>query len=198
MGTDAVKYRRRKFLVRKGLQGRFVIGFSSAVLVGLLANLVLAYFLIDRELTEELYKIHLKIRTTSEVAVPILWKLGAVTIPSIIAISAIIGHFLTRRVEAPLQRFGAAVKKTGEGDFTQRLGGSAGAELSGPFNAALRSMEQRFRPLKKSGRDLEDGLRRLEDAIGKDSPSKAELVSALGPVREATARARRELSGFKV
>ena len=42
----------------------------------------------------ELYRIHLRIRTTSEIAVPILWKLSLIIIPLIIVISAVLGYVL--------------------------------------------------------------------------------------------------------
>jgi len=86
------KYRRRSFFIKKRLQGRFIAGFSIAVFLGYFLNLLLVYFLIDRELTSELYRIHLRIRTTSEIAVPILWKLSLIIIPLIIVISAVLGR----------------------------------------------------------------------------------------------------------
>ena len=198
MNANYIPYRRRKFFVNKGLQSRFVIGFSSAVFVGFLVNLVLVYFLIDRELSEELYKIHLKIRTTSDIAVPVLLKLGAITIPSIVIVSAAIGYFLTRRVEGSLKEFRQVVGQTGRGDLTQRFEGSASTELSGPFNTAVISLERRFGALKKSGLALEDGLGRLNGAIGRDSVSRTEIEDALRGVSEARGRIGRELSGFKV
>ncbi|GMR05251.1 MAG: hypothetical protein BMS9Abin24_047 [Thermodesulfobacteriota bacterium] len=198
MSADYIPYRRRKFFINKGLQGRFVIGFSSAVFVGLLVNLVLVYFLIDRELAGELYKIHLKIRTTSEIAVPVLLKLGAVTIPSIIIISAVIGYLLTSGIEGSLKEFRRAVRETGRGDLTQRFSGSASTELSGPFNSALKSLAQRFGALKRSGHALDEGLGRLNSALGRDPVSRAEIEDALGGVRGARESIGRELSGFKL
>jgi len=198
MNAGYTPYHRRKFFINKGLQGRFVIGFSSAVLAGFLVNLVLVYFLIDRELAEELYKIHLKIRTTSDIAVPVLLKLGAVTIPSIIMVSAAIGYLLTRGVEGSLKEFRQVVEKTGRGDLTQRFNGPTSTELSGPFNAAIGSLEQRFGALKKSGLALEGGLGRLNSAIDKGSVSRAEIEDALKGVSEARGRVGRELSWFKV
>ncbi|MFQ5735612.1 MAG: hypothetical protein ACE5GY_01970 [Thermodesulfobacteriota bacterium] len=198
MGRETIRYRRRKFFIKRGLQGRFVIGFSSAVLIGLLLNMLLVYFLIDRELASELYTIHLKIRTTSQIAVPVLWKLAAVTVPFILAVSAVVGYFLTRRVEGSLEEVGQTLKKTGHGDFTQRLGGSAGTELSGTFNSAVKSLARKFGALKTSGALLDEGLDRLNGALGRPSPSKKEIESALDRISEARERIGRELSGFKV
>lgn len=198
MSAEHTRYYRRKFFINKGLQGRFVIGFSSAVLIGFVVNLVLVYFLIDRELAEELYKIHLKIRTTSEIAVPVLLKLGAITIPSIIIASAAIGYFLTRGVEGSLKEFRRSVGKISNGDLRERVGESSSADLSGPFNSAVGSLEQRFGVLKRSGLALSESLGRVTGALGKDSVSAIEIKDALTGVSEARERIGRDLSGFKV
>lgn len=187
------RFRRRHFLINKGLQYRFVGGFTLAVLGGLLVNLYLAYFLIDRELAQELYKIHIRIGTTSEVAFPILAKLGAVTIPLILASAAAVGFVLTRRIEAPLLRFREAVRRTSGGDFTQDLPDRIPGDLPEAFKSMSRSLEAVFSSVKKSTATLELGVAALKGA-----PSSAELRGALGAVAEARERISQELSKLKV
>jgi len=198
MNADFIPYRRRRFFINRTLQGRFVFGFSAAVFAGFLINLVLVYFLIDRELAEELYKIHLKIRTTSDIAVPVLLKLGAVTIPSIIIVSAAIGHFLTRGVEGSLKGFREAVGKISGGDLTQRFTAAASAELSGPLNNAVGSLEKRFGALKKSGLALVQASDRLKSTIGKEHLSVPEMQKTLAEVSQARGRIGQTISGFKL
>ncbi len=194
--TTYSRYRRRNYFINKGLQGRFVIGFSSAVFIGILANILLVYFLIDRELAGELYKIHLKIRTTSQIAVPILLRLGAVTVPAILAASAVIGYFLTRRVERPLEEFRDAVGAVTRGDFTHRLSGETGMEISEPFNSAAGSLARRFEAVKGFATGLDESLRRLDVAVS--TASKKEIEAALSGVRDARQGAQGELTGFRV
>src|SRR3990170_6121096 len=114
-------YRRRNYFIKKGLQARFVLGFTLLVLSGFVVNLAAVYFLIDRELAAGLYKVHLKVRTTSEIAFPVLWRMGALTVPAVVLSAALVGHYLTRRLEMPLLGLMEAVRKDGEGDFTRRL-----------------------------------------------------------------------------
>ncbi|HBG47355.1 MAG TPA: hypothetical protein DDW94_10260 [Deltaproteobacteria bacterium] len=186
---------RRNYFINKGLQSRFVAGFSLAVLAGLLANLFIAYFLIDRELAQELYKIHIKIRTTSEIAVPILIKLSAITVSAILVFSAVIGFFLTRRIELPLLELREAVRRISRGDFTQSISLKIPGELPSVFNAMSRSLEAAFSPMIKSGKALEKEF----DKLGSGSALSAmELSGALDALAEARRTISHEISKLKV
>ena len=186
------KYRRRSFFIKKRLQGRFIAGFSIAVFLGYFLNLLLVYFLIDRELTSELYRIHLRIRTTSEIAVPILWKLSLIIIPLIIVISAVLGYVLTRRVELPLLKFKQALKKTAEGDFTSRLAeDKVAVGLAEAFNAMTTSLAGPFNSLK-------DSAERLDEAYGRLEKKPGGLKRALDGITEARIKTERALDKLKV
>ena len=187
-------FRRRNFFINKRLQGKFIAGFSLTVFLGLAANLLVSYFLIDRELNEELYKIHIKIRTTSEIAVPILLKLSAVTIPAILAASAVIGFFLTRRIEMPLLQFKDVIQSRSRGDFSKDLSKNMPGELPAAFNGMSRSLEAVFSSLKKSASILDKESGRL----AKPEAARAELKNALEAITEARKSISLEISKFKV
>lgn len=187
-------FRRRSFFINRGLQGRFTAGFTLAVFLGLAVNLLVSYFLIDRVLNEELYKIHIKIRTTSEVAVPILLKLSALTVPSILAVSAAVGFFLTRRIELPLQQFRVLMHDRSRGDFSTDLSENMPGELPAAFNSMSHSLEAAFRSLKKSASSLDKESRRL---TGPEA-ARAEIKDALEAITEARERVSLIISKFKV
>lgn len=192
--TDRPKFRRRNYLVKKGLQSKFIAAFSLAVFLGLLANLLVSYFLIDRELTQELYKIHIKIRTTSEIAVPILLKLSAVTIPSILIASAVIGFILTRRIELPLLQFRDVIQSRSRGDFSKDLSKNMPGELPAAFNSMSRSLEAVFNSLKKSAASLDKESERLT----RPEAARAEMKSALEAITEARGQISQTISKLKV
>lgn len=196
-GGSPPKFRRRNFFIKKGLQSRFILGFTASVLGGFLLNLLLVYYLIDRALSQELYKIHIKIQTTSEIAGPVLWKLGAITVPLIVAAAYVIGYYLTKGVEEPLLSFESAVKKTGGGDLTQKLPRKAPGELPAFFNRMASSLEETFSAVKKSASELEKSYESLyaagvtmplsrkqaEDALKKASSARAGLHESLSKIK---------------
>ncbi|MCL4873518.1 hypothetical protein KJ039_05505 [bacterium] len=175
------RWRRRNYFIDGKLQSRFAAAFAGTVLLGLLLNLLAAYFLIDRELGQGLYKIHIKIRTTSEIAVPVLLKLGAVTVSAVLSVSAVVGYFVLRRIELPLLEVREAVKVVSRGDLTRRVSSEMPGALADAFNAMTVSLASLFGPLKKSGQALERESRGLE-ASARDAK---ELAAALeGITRE--------------
>lgn len=194
-------YRRRNYFIKKGLQGRFVLGFSVLVLSGFLLNLLGVYFLIDRELAAGLYKVHLKIRTTSELALPVIWRLGIITVPAIVVIAALIGYRLTSRIEIPLLGFMDAMRKTGEGDFTRRLGDGFDnlREVSDRFNRLGARLERSFCTVKAAAEALEGGFKELDHlATRPGGPDREELVRTLEGISEERNKAAKEISRFKV
>ena len=184
------------------MQSRFILGFSLVVFFGILINLLAAYFLIDRELAAELYKIHLKVRTTSEIALPILWKLGAVTVPIIIIVAALIGRYFMRRVEEPLVPFLDALKRTGEGDFTGRLdtgGGGRLTEVFEVFNNTCDAVGEGFGSIKGTAAGLERSVDELDALISrKERAPGAEVARALDGLSALSEKALKEVSRFKI
>lgn len=191
-------FRRRKFFIKKGFQGRFIAAFACAVLAGFFLNMGLAYFLIDRELAEGLYRIHLKVRTTSEIAGPILWKLGFITIPVILAASALAGWYLTRRVEIPLLSFRKSIEKIGQGDFAQRLTGEVPDVLPEVFNSMTGSLEARFASVREASESLDEGFSARAARLDTSGPERRELEAMVREVAEARSRLNAELGSLRL
>ena len=198
MGKNPKPYRRLHFFIKKGLQSRFIIGFSLAVLIGFSLNLIVAYYLIDREMAEALYKIHIKYSTTSQIVSPILWKLSAVTIPLIIVIAAVAGYFLTRLVEFPLLTFRDAVGKTASGDFSHRLAADSQTDLPEYFNNMNSSLEGRFRIMKAASRRLDAEAGRMDEILASHGGSRAELARCILEMKGAADDLTSEMKLFKL
>lgn len=198
MGKNPKPYKRRNFFIKKGLQARFIIGFSLAVLAGFSINLIIAYFLIDKEMAEALYKIHIKFSTTSQIITPILWKLSAVTIPLIIVISAVAGYFLTRLVEFPLLTFRGAVEKTASGDFSHRLAQDSHTDIPEYFNGMNSNLEGHFRKMREASRALDAEAKRMDEILSSRGGSKTELVRCAWNMKEATDGLASEMKLFKL
>lgn len=206
------RFRRRHFFIDRHMQGRFVAGLTLAVLVAFFLNMALAYFLIDRELTSGLYKIHLKVRSTSEIAGPILWKLGAVTIPLILAVAAAAGYLLTRRFEGPLLAFRRFIKEMAGGDFTTRLDADAPDRLAEAFGGMGAALSERFRTIRSGVEGLEKTFSSLEVLItgppgslgsgaaaakGREA-SKREMENVLGEISAGSGGIGRELARLRL
>jgi methyl-accepting chemotaxis protein len=193
------RFRRRHFFVNKKMQSRFVIGFALAVFAGIFLNMLLVYFLIDRELTAELYKIHIKVRTTSEIALPILWKLTVATVPVIVVVAALIGRFLLKRVEAPMAGLKGSVARVGAGEFAERISpDSAPSGLPESFNGMADCFEDGFRVVIDSAAAMERSFNELSLTQKGTASSRSDLKRILDNLASERKRAQKEISRFKL
>lgn len=191
------KYRRRNYFIKKGLQGKFVIGLSLVVLLGVLLNLALAYFFLDRELAGELYKIHLKISTTSELAWPVLWKIGAVTLPVALIAAVLAAYYFTRRLEPPIRVFVANIRRLANGDFSEKPGPIAVEGLGEALGKAHGGLESRLASFKSGAKALEEAFAKVVAAAGKKDAA-TELQQAIGEFSRQRIRLGREAARFKL
>lgn len=190
-------FRRKNYFIKKGLQGRFVLGFCSIVLLGFLLNLALAYMLIDNELARTLYGVHIKVRATSAIIMPILLRLGAVTVPFIVIVSVMTGYYLTHRTELPLHSFRNAVRNASLGYLDKGLPEGMTGELPEALNGTIGSLGARFSPLKGAAIGLEKASDRLSSVI-KGRRDNEELGAALDEVAGSIKKAELEIASFKV
>ncbi len=193
------RFRRRHFFINKKMQSRFVVGFALAVFVGIVINMLLVYFLIDRELTAELYKIHIKVRTTSEIAIPILWKLTVATVPVIVIVAALIGRILLKRIEAPMAGLKDSVTRLGNGKFAERVAPeSAPFALPESFNGMADSFDESFRVVTDSAAAMERSVNELSLTQRGETSTRGDLKSMLDTLASERERAQKEISRFKV
>lgn len=190
-------YRRRNFLIKKGLQGTFVIGLLAAVISGILLNLALVYIFLDRELTGELYKIHLTIHSTSELAWPVLWKMAVVTLPVILIVALGAVYYFTRRLEAPLYSFIGSLRRFAAGDFSGKPESIAIEGLTEALDKAHGGLESRFSSIKGAAKGLEEAFARVKAVAGRKH-AEAEFIQAIGEFSRQRSMMRREVRRFNL
>jgi methyl-accepting chemotaxis protein len=198
-GSQYPKYRRRHYFIKKGLQSRFIVGFSLAVLAGFLLNMAFAYRLIDRGLAEELYRVHIKIRSTSEIVLPILLRLAAFTVPVIFAAAAIVGYLLMRSIEMPLRRFREALRDAGRGDLSKGPPEGLPGDLPEAYVRMTGALSRDLNDLKASVNEMDERFGALSALLSKGArPAREELLGAARAMAESADKAGRTLSRFKL
>ncbi|MFQ5329458.1 MAG: hypothetical protein ACE5D4_05650 [Thermodesulfobacteriota bacterium] len=194
---NSITYRRR-FFINKGLQSRFILIFALIVVVAFLLNWQLVYYMVDKELAVELYKSHIKIRTTGEIIKPVLIKMNMVLIPLLAVVTASAVMLLTRAIELPIAGFRDAVVSFGEGRLDTRFTGEAPGDLAAGFNALAERYEGSFVKIEEEISALEDVAARLEDRVKQPEPPVSEMSDMARALDSINTRIAEELSRFKV
>src|SRR3989337_3318721 len=110
-------YRRRNYFIKKGLQSKFIFGFSLTVVVGFLVSWAFVYYTIDKRLSEELYRSHIKIETTGEIISGVLLKINLIAVPFLILSAIAVGVFIVRNITGPLRDFKEALEDFGRAEL---------------------------------------------------------------------------------
>ena len=194
----SITYRRRRYFINKGLQLRFILIFALIVVVAFLINWQLVYYMVDKELAVELYKSHIKIRTTGEIIKPVLIKMNMILIPLLAVVTASAVILLTRAIELPIVGFRDAVEALGNGKLATRFTGEAPGDLATGFNTLAERYEGSFIKIEEEISALEGVATRLEERAKLPEPPVSEMGNMARSLDGINERIAEELSRFKV
>ena len=191
-------YRRRNYFTKKGLQSKFIFGFSLTVVVGFLASWAFVYYTIDKRLSEELYRSHIKIEATGEIIGEILLKINLIAVPLLILSAIAVGVFIVRNVTGPLSNFKEALEDFDRADLTPKTLKNVPPELSMSYNTMVDNFSKTFRSIKRKGDELEKIIEELERIAGGKTLSRQEVDDIYKSISENRNSIEKEISFFKV
>lgn len=184
------------FFHKGRIQSRFVPVFIVVVAGSFILYLFLAYYLIDRYLTVELYRTHLQTRPA--LSGLFLWWPAIAAIMVISLISLILVYIMTRRMERRLDGFARALRRLVRCDLTGRIDVNKAADgLSVAFNRAVSSLDERFASIKRSSAALEYAASQLRDATGGHLQRSA-AQTVMADIAKERANIMEELAKFSV
>ncbi|MBI5328572.1 MAG: hypothetical protein HZB80_09855 [Deltaproteobacteria bacterium] len=195
---EKAAFRRRNYFIKKGLQSRFIFGFSLSVVAGFLINWFLVYYLVDKGLAEALYRSHIKIGATGEVIGDILVKVNLVAAPLLIISVIIVGLFIVNKVTISLAGLKKAVEGFEKGDMTSRGLKDIPDELLSSYSAMVNRFGKAFVSFKMQTDELEKKVTEAKHITQERalSPQEAkDIYIALSNGRKAMEQ---EFSMFKV
>lgn len=191
-------YRRRNYFIKKRLQSKFIFGFSLTVVVGFLASWAFVYYTIDKRLSEELYRSHIKIETTGEIIGDILFKINLFAVPLLILSAIAVGVFIVRNVTGPLRNFKEALEDFGRADLTPKTLKNIPPELSMSYNTMVDNFSKTLRSIKRKGDEREKIIEELERIAGEKTISSQEVDDIYKSISENRKSIEKEISFFKV
>ncbi len=191
-------YRRRNYFIKKRLQSKFIFGFSLTVVVGFLASWAFVYYTIDKRLSEELYRSHIKIETTGEIIGDILFKINLLAVPLLILSAIAVGVFIVRNVTGPLRNFKEALEDFGRADLTPKTLKNIPPELSMSYNTMVDNFSKTLRSIKRKGDEREKIIEELERIAVEKTISSQEVDDIYKSISENRKTIEKEISFFKV
>jgi len=144
-------YKRRKYLVDKKFQIKFILRFSILVLAGGFITVVLLYYLASQSTTVAIQNSRVLARTTGNFILPLLLQTVLLVTLIVGAAAAALSLLISHRISGPLFRFKKVMESLEDGDFSTEFhirSMDQFHELEQAFNAMIRSTKQELHKIK--------------------------------------------------
>lgn len=192
-------YKRRNYFIKKGLQSKFIFGFTLKVVLGFLASWLFVYYTVDKRLSEALYRSHITIGSTGEIIGDILLKVNLFAVPLLLLSAVGVGIYLVRHVTAPLWKFKEALEDFGRADLTQKTFFKDDfPELSKSYNTMIENYSTVLSSVKGKGDELEKLIEELDRIAGSNTISRQEVEEIYKSISENRSIIESEVSFFKI
>jgi len=109
--------KRRRYLIKKSFQIRFIIKFCLILIVASLIMGAIVYFYSGKTLTTAFVKSRLEIMSTRDFILPILIYSFLITIAAISILTIIVVLFISHKIAGPLYRMEKIFNEMGKGVF---------------------------------------------------------------------------------
>lgn len=190
--------KRRNYFINKTLQSRFIFGFTLKVVLGFLASWYIVYYLVDKKLSEAIYRSHINIGSTGEIIGDILLKVNLVAVPILVLAAIVLGEVMLKKITGPLKKFKEALEDFGRADLSTKILKDAPSELSVSYNTMVTAFSKVFRSIKGKRDELDKVADELELIAGKKSISREEIKDIYRSISTSREKLEKEIAFFKV
>ncbi len=175
-----MKSRRRRYVVDIGFQGRFMLGFVLATLVGSIAAAALFYFPAQSRLEQLQWSVFLRGRTIVEAVQPLFLRVSLASVIFAGLLLLLTWVRMMNRINGPLAGMIRPLERLAAGDFP------AGISLRrrDEFGETARALNEMMSRIADRCREFEESYEEISRALG-DLEAHAE-----GPICDRAARAR--------
>lgn len=163
-----MKFRRRKFIVDKGLQIRFTFLFVLVSLLGSFASVTAFNFLALRELEALKWSTHLNVKTTGEFLNPLFMYVNIADFLFVSVLLIIAGVWMKRKVSGPLYRMSKDIMNVATGNLTTTIilrKKDDFKDVALELNIMVKGIRERFAVIKKTYTGLSKTIIKLKYEI---------------------------------
>ncbi len=169
--------RRKQYYIKRRFQSRFILQFSSLIIVGLAAFGLAIYFYSTQTLTTAFVHSKLRVMSTADFLLPALLVASLIVITLVAIAGAMRLLLLSHKIAGPLYRLEKTAEAIGAGNLKLQVRLRSGDELQD----FARSMDDMVRELRARALEIKNQNDRLRGIISKASPATLpqELLQAL-------------------
>jgi methyl-accepting chemotaxis protein len=160
-----MKLKRRKYIVDKAFQWKFVLGFIVVSLIGNGVSTSLFILFARKKLEELQWSIHVTAQTTGEIIQPLFFKFNLMNFAFVLVLLLIISVWMLRKMNGPLYRITKDLKSIEEGDLSFSITLRRKDEfkyVAEALNGMLSTFRDKFTEFKNRYKDISKNLLELD------------------------------------
>lgn len=177
-------WRRRNYFIRKDFQGRFILRFFLAILIGAVVFASILSIFSAHTMTVTYEDSHLRVDRTPKALFLHIVRAYGVYIVLLGVVVSVISLFLSHRIAGPMFRFERSVEEIIKGNLSFRItlrSKDEGKELAGLMNTMLDTLSGR---LKEIGRYADAAHSEIAGLSGKVTEGNASPEEVKGHISE--------------
>lgn len=179
MSEQKPTYKRRTYFIKKDFQTKFILQFSSILLIGAAISTLILLILCRGTLISSFHGSRLTIENTCTAILPNIILSNLITLALISLVTIAFTLFVSHKIAGPLFRLEQEVKEIGEGDLTRKVTLRAKDQIT-PLADGLTGMTVR---LNRKVLKIRTGVERLiKSASEKNAPQ--ELIDDLNSLHK--------------
>ncbi len=182
-----MKYRRRRYIVDTGFQGRFLLGFVAVALAGSIAATVFFIFSANQRLEKLQWSAFVTARSTVEVLEPLFIYVNLVAVVFVSVLLVVTWIWMMRKINGPLNGIVKNLKRVKEGDFSAAIilrRRDEFKDVAAGLNEMLDKTRERFSGFKAGYEEISQALADLEMAVAKGTAVKGKEARIIEMIRK--------------
>lgn len=186
---------RRKYLINKDLQARFIMRFVAVATVWATVTVALFAFLAGKKLDDLRYSSHIDLQTTSDLLLPITIKVQIISLLIFAALLAYTIRALWRKFSPPLAALKRGIQIIADGDLSNKITLRKDDEFHGlaaELDEMRGSLQERFIRIKEQRQAIAAAAAELDMAIIGGKPT----LSQVGALKAAVEGMRANVKAF--
>jgi len=116
-----MNYKRRKYIVNPGFQGRFVLCFVLAAFAASIFSTVLFNNYARQKLEKLQWSVFLKVASTGEALKPLFIYVNLIAVVFVSVLVAFMGAWIVKKANHTLNRMADSLKRSKGGDFSRSI-----------------------------------------------------------------------------
>jgi methyl-accepting chemotaxis protein len=159
---ETAPYQRKKHLIKKNFQIRFIIKFCLIVLAGVILSTALLFFFSQETLTSSFDDSRLVIRKTGTAILPAVIYTNLITLGVVSVIMIFVTLYISHKIAGPMFRFEKEIQSIAQGDLSKVISlrkEDQVKEMADSLNQMTRSLNHKIADIRLEITNLEAIIR---------------------------------------